>query len=143
MSKRTYQTSGRQRLGKFFAENPDVQFSTEELCAAINGDAETGRSTVYRHLNELCRAEIIQKVHSTGRNCYVYQYVGAGCDCRTHFHGKCIRCGALEHLGCEDSLEFADHLLREHGFAVDCGQSILYGLCKTCRTLAKGEIVHA
>ena len=143
MPKKIYQTSGRQRLGKFFAEHPDAQFSTEELCTVINGDAEKGKSTVYRHLTELCRAEVVQKVHSAKRNCYVYQYVGADCDCRSHFHGKCIRCGALEHLGCHDSIEFAEHLLREHGFAVDCGQSILYGFCKTCRQLSKGEATNA
>ena len=143
MPKKTYQTSGRRRLGAFFAEHPDVQFSTEELCAAINGDAEAGKSTVYRHLTELCRDEVIQRVHSAKRNCYVYQYVGEACDCRSHFHGKCVRCGALEHLGCHDSAEFADHLLREHGFAVNCGQSILYGLCKKCRELTKGEAPNA
>ena len=143
MTKRIYQTSGRQRLGKFFAEHPDLQFSTEEICRAINGDCETGRSTVYRHLSELCRSDVVQRVHSAERNCYVYQYVGVECDCRNHFHGKCIQCGALEHLGCHDSAEFADHLLEEHGFAVNCGQSILYGLCKKCRDLNKGEVPNA
>ena len=93
MEKKTYQTSGRQRLGKFFADHPDVQFSAEELCEAINGNCESGKSTVYRHLTELCRAEVVQRVHSAKRGCYVYQYVGSGCDCRSHFHGKCVQCG--------------------------------------------------
>ena len=143
MEKKTYQTSGRQRLGKFFADHPDVQFSAEELCEAINGNCESGKSTVYRHLTELCCAEVVQRVHSTKRGCYVYQYVGSGCDCRSHFHGKCVQCGTLEHLGCHDSAVFAGHLLRDHGFAVDCGQSILYGLCKKCRLLSEGDSQNA
>jgi hypothetical protein len=34
-------------------------------------------------------------------------------------------------------MEFARHLLIEHGFSVNCGQSILYGICSDCRK--KGE----
>ena len=140
MEKKSYRTLGRQRIGKFFAENPDRQFTTEEICLEINGDAELGKSSIYRHLSELCAAEVIQKYHSAERNCHVYQYVGAECDCRNHFHGKCIQCGAIEHLACGDSKTFTDHLMQEHGFEVYCGQSIIYGLCKTCRALNEGEV---
>ena len=139
MEKKTYQTEGRRRLGAFFAENPDRQFTTEEICTELNGSAEGGRSSVYRHLSELCSKEIIQKFYSTERRCHVYQYVGEGCDCRSHFHGKCIQCGAIEHLGCRDSKSFVDHLIEDHGFEVYCGQSILYGLCKQCRAEEGGE----
>lgn len=139
MSKKIYQTTGRQRIGKFFAENPDRQFSTEEICEAINGSLSTGRSSIYRYLTELCESDVIQKFHSAERKCSVYQYVGAECDCRSHFHGKCVRCGTIEHLDCHDSQMFTDHLMSEHGFEVYCGQSILYGLCKACRALSKGE----
>ena len=143
MEKKTYRTIGRQRISSFFAEHPDRQFTTEEICYALNGDKETGRSSIYRHLSELCAADVIQKFHSADRNCSVYQYVGAECDCRSHFHGKCVQCGAIEHLGCHDSAHFAGHLLKEHGFEVFCGQSILYGLCETCRQIKKGDEIHA
>ena len=143
MEKKSYRTPGRQRIGKFFAENPDRQFTTEEICVALNGDAEMGRSSIYRHLSELCSAEIIQKFHSAERNCHVYQYVGSECDCRNHFHGKCIQCGAIEHLGCHDSTQFVSHLMQEHGFEVFCGQSILYGLCEKCRSVNKGDHPNA
>ncbi|MBQ9760771.1 MAG: transcriptional repressor [Clostridia bacterium] len=138
MEKKTYKTTGRARIGSFFAKNPDRQFTTEEICRAING-SDVGRSSVYRHLSELCEADVIRKFHSASRNCSVYQYVGAACDCRDHFHGKCIVCGTIEHLGCHDSAHFAGHLLEEHGFAVDCGRSILYGVCARCRALKERE----
>ena len=143
MEKKIYKTTGRSRIGGFFAENADRQFTTEEICLAINGDATAGRSSVYRHLSELCDADIIRKFHSPERNCSVYQYVGSACDCRDHFHGKCVICGAIEHLGCHDSAHFAGHLLRDHGFAVDCGRSILYGLCARCRARQEGDATNA
>ena len=139
MEKKSYRSVGRERLGSFFAKNPDRQFTVEEICVAVNGSAEEGRSSVYRHLSELCASEVIQKFQSAERSCSVYQYVGAGCDCREHFHGKCLSCGAIEHLGCHDSAHFAGHLLEMHGFAVDCGRSILYGLCARCRERNKGK----
>lgn len=133
MTKKTYKTDGRTALIEFLSRNPDRQFTTEELCFAVNGDSESGKSSVYRHLTELCADETVRKFRNEARKCAVYQYVGKHCDCGRHFHEKCLRCGEIRHLECDDSLEFAAHLLQVHGFAVDCGQSILYGVCATCR----------
>ena len=105
---------------------------------AVNGDAESGKSSIYRQLASLCREETVRKFRSEEGGCSVYQYIGSGCDCRMHFHQKCLSCGAIGHLGCSDSAEFAKHLFTEHGFLVDCGQSILYGLCADCRKNAGG-----
>ena len=143
MPKKTYRTVGRTRLEEFFARHPDRQFTTEEICLSVNGDREAGRSSVYRHLGELCDADVIQKLHNPERGCHVYQYIGANCDCRNSFHGKCVRCGAIEHLNCHDGEEFASHLLREHGFEVNCGRSVLYGLCQKCRMMKEGDPVNA
>lgn len=139
MEKKSYDTAGRRKLLSFFAENPDRQFTTEEICVLVNGDAERGKSSVYRRLMRLCEEDVLRKFRSEERNCSVYQYVGEGCDCRSHFHGKCTVCGELCHLDCHDSMAFAEHLMKEHGFMIDCGQSILYGVCAECRRNAKGR----
>ncbi len=137
--KKVYNTGGRRELIEFLSQNPDRQFTTEELCLAVNGDTAHGKSSVYRHLTSLCQDEIVRKFRSEERNCSVYQYVGDRCDCGKHFHEKCLRCGQISHLDCTDSIEFAAHLLKEHGFAVDCGQSILYGVCAACRSQKGGQ----
>ena len=131
MEKKRYQTGGLRALTALFEENPDRQMSTEELCLALHGGTE-GKSSVYRHLTALCERGVVRKFQNSARGCAVYQYVGEGCDCGKHFHVKCSRCGALRHLECEDSEEFAAHVLREHGFSIDCGGSILYGICAAC-----------
>ena len=139
MKRKPYATAGRARLLTFFRENPDCQFTVEEICLAVNG-GEAGKSSVYRRLSELVASGVIRRFRSAERLCAVYQYVGEGCDCENHFHTKCVGCGRIEHIDCEDSSDFAAHLLAEHGFFVNCGQSILFGLCADCK---KKEAAHA
>ena len=114
MDRKNYQTAGRRRLVSFLAAHPDCQFTVDELCLAVNGDPSVGKSSVY-------------------------QYIGNSCSCRDCFHAKCLRCGRLEHLECGDSVVFARHLMAEHGFAIDCGQSVLYGVCRDCMKKLEGK----
>ena len=133
MTKKQYQTPGRVALTDFFETHPDCQYTADELYATLSAQTEVGKSTVYRLLSELCRDEVVRKYRSDERQCNVYQYIGESCDCRDHFHEKCVVCGRIGHLDCHATSEFISHLLSEHGFLVDCGQTILYGVCSICR----------
>lgn len=136
----TYKTPGRQRLLDFLETHPDRQFTAEELCTELdsaNGDTgKTRKSTLYRHLSELCEEGTVRKYRSDTQSAYVYQYVGQG-DCTRHFHLKCVTCGDLVHLECAVSEELLSHISSHHGFEVDSGRSILYGLCRACAALEK------
>ena len=135
-----YKTAGRQRLLEFLESRPDCQFTVEELCTEMDKqDGETSRkSTVYRHLSELCDEGLARKYRSDTQSAYVYQYVGQG-DCRHHFHLKCVVCDALVHLECAVSEELLSHISAHHGFEVDSGRSILYVLCRACASLEKKQ----
>ena len=135
---RIYKTAGRQRLLDFLESRPDRQFTVEELCIEMDKqDGETSRkSTVYRHLSELCDEGLARKYRSDTQSAYVYQYVGRG-DCCRHFHLKCVTCGQLVHLECTVSEELLTHISAHHGFEVDSGRSILYGLCEACAALER------
>ncbi|MBQ8310376.1 MAG: transcriptional repressor [Clostridia bacterium] len=141
MKRNEYRTAGRGAISGFFEAHPDCQFTADELYAAVSEVASVGKSSVYRHLSELCDKDVVRKFRSEERGCNVYQYVGTGCDCRDHFHEKCTVCGKIRHLDCHMTTDFALHLLREHGFSVNCGQSILYGVCADCRE--RGGASHA
>ena len=134
----TYKTAGRQRLSELLETHPDRQFTAEELCSEMDRqDGGTSRkSTVYRHLSELCDEGTVRKYRSDTQSAYVYQYVGRG-DCCRHFHLKCVTCGDLVHLECTVSEELLSHISAHHGFEVDSGRSILYGFCKACAALEK------
>ena len=138
----TYKTPGRQRLLTFLETHPDRQFTAEELCRELDaqapGEAQARKSTLYRHLSELCAEGTVRKYRSDTQSAYVYQYVGRG-DCCRHFHLKCVTCGELVHLECTVSEELLSHISAHHGFEVDSGRSILYGLCRACASLEKKQ----
>ncbi len=139
----TYKTAGRQRLLDFLEKHPDRQFLVDELSEELNrriGDSpnRSGKSSLYRHLSELCDEGTVRKYRSDTQSAYVYQYVGRG-DCCHHFHLKCVSCGALVHLECAVSEELLTHIRSDHGFCVDSGRSILYGMCKVCAAAEETE----
>ena len=132
----TYKTAGRQRLLDFLQSHPDRQFPVDELTVELNHlhareQAGSSKSTLYRHLSELCDEGTVRKYRSDTQSSYVYQYVGRG-ECCHHFHLKCLSCGALVHLECTVSEELLAHIQSDHHFRVDSGRSILYGMCETC-----------
>ena len=133
MNKKHYTTVGKTALLQFLSSHPDCQFTAEELCRAIHGEACNAKSSIYRQLSTLCKEGSVRKFTNPESKFALFQYVGSHCDCDGHFHEKCLRCGKIEHLDCHASSEFFEHLLKEHGFEVYCGQSILYGLCASCR----------
>ena len=136
-----YKTAGRQRLLTFLETHPDRQFTAEELCSELDvtaGENKTRKSTLYRHLSELCEEGTVRKYRSDTQSSYVYQYVGEG-DCTRHFHLKCVTCGGLIHLECAVSEELLSHISAHHGFEVDSGRSILYGLCNSCAALKQKQ----
>ncbi len=132
----TYKTPGRERLLQFLQEHPDRQYTADELVGEINREKDNssvnGRSTVYRHLSELCSDGTVRKYRGEDRSVYVYQFVGQA-DCSHHFHLKCVGCGRVVHLDCAVSKELLAHIHTDHHFDVDSGRSILYGMCADCK----------
>ncbi len=129
----TYKTPGRERLLTYFNTHPDRQFTAEELVEALSREAggPVGKSSLYRHLSELCADGVLRKYRDEHQSAFVYQYVACG-DCSRHFHLKCLHCGRLVHLECDVSDHLLTHILSDHAFAVDSGRSILYGTCRAC-----------
>ena len=59
-------------------------------------------------------------------------YVEQGQQCERHLHLKCVRCGRIIHLDCTFMDEISNHILNDHGFVLQCRNSILYGTCRAC-----------
>ena len=127
-----YKTEGRQKLIKFMSTHLDTHYTADQICLELNGDLSR-RSSVYRNISLLCDEGVLRKFRSEGERAYVYQYVGEKSGCSEHFHLKCLCCGKLMHLECEMGEKLKTHILQSHFFDVDCGRSILYGLCLDCK----------
>ena len=139
MEKKHYQTGGRTRLLAYLKEHASrAPHSAEQiyggLCAL--GDAPA-QSSVYRMLATLSAEGEVRKYPAEGG--FLYQYVGQGRTCDLHFHLQCLVCGEVTHLECGCGREIASHLSRTHGFAVDCGKTLIYGRCAKC-AVQGGEV---
>lgn len=129
-----YNTSAKNMISEFFASNPDMQFSTEQVMEHISSadGRAPGKSTVYRIIASMCERGELARSRDNASAEYLYRYIGKKCNCDRHLHMKCTECGRIYHLECEKSLELISHIMAEHGFSVSSGSSVLYGRCVDC-----------
>ena len=134
-SRGNYQTKQKEVIAEYFQAHPDACVTAEEVYAALGTDV--GMTTVYRAVARLCEEGALRKYapQSTG-NPALYQLN----PCKeSHLHIRCMDCGALEHLHCDVVHDFTKHLLGQHGFILDEGQTVLYGRCERCEAKRKEE----
>ncbi len=104
---------------------------TEALCAE---GTSIGRSTVYRTLDRLSADGIVRKFTTADGVGACYQYAGGDTEaCLTHFHLKCLVCGSLFHIACDNLDTLTAHIVGQHHFTVDYAKTVLYGTCEPCR----------
>ena len=58
------------------------------------------------------------------------------CEAPHCYHMKCLVCGKLIHLDCDEVERLCVHMLDEHGFRIDMASTVLFGTCKECSTRA-------
>ncbi len=136
MTKGRYNTAAREAIIEFFSENPDRQFTADEVFEGLTAKCAPkapGKSTVYRLLSQLLEEGMLRRFRDGADSNYLYQHSSKNQKCDFHFHMKCTECGKIYHLECEKSDDLLYHVLSEHGFAVNCSKSMLYGQCQKCK----------
>lgn len=126
-----YQTKQKQQLIDFFKNNNGL-FSINDIIDSVCPDGK-GKSTVYRIISQMTEAKLLIKVLDSSKS-VLYQYIGEGTDCCSHFHMQCSQCGTLIHLDCDHFKDTYRHFMEEHGFILDMKKTVLYGICKNCTT---------
>lgn len=92
-----------------------------------------GVATIYRHLEKLEKDGLVRKFILDGKAGACFQFIGEDAGhCHRHYHLKCERCGKLIHLQCETLDTVEEHILRDHGFAVNPMKTVFYGICEEC-----------
>ncbi|MCX6020138.1 MAG: Fur family transcriptional regulator [Chloroflexi bacterium] len=110
------------------------RFTAGDLCDAVASRAPSvGRATVFRTMQLLSEAGVLERVHGDGgRDAYVVDARGH------HHHMVCGGCGAivsLESCGLDD---FLSGLAERYGFVADGHFVEVYGRCQQCRMAAAG-----
>lgn len=95
-------------------------------------------TTVYRHLEKMVEQGVVAKYVIDGTSSACFEYLGdmhqkeqAVC-----YHCKCEKCGKLIHLHCHEVAGLQQHMMEEHGFAMNSMRTVFYGTCAECRQKA-------
>ena len=132
--KQTYYTKQLDSLLRCLEQQKSQSLTVDGVCAALAAAGEPiGRSTVYRRLEELCRAGKISRFAPEEGKSVTYRFIGNDCGDDSHFHLICTECGEIAHTHCHEMESVFAHMAAEHGFAIDARKTVLYGLCGKCR----------
>ena len=133
-----YQTRQRAAVMRILDENRERHLSAEDIRALLaESGCAVGRATIYRCLDRLVEAGQVSRYLGGEGECACYQL--AATECRHHYHFKCVRCGALLHVECEQLDAIEAHVHSEHGFVIDPSRTVFYGICRSCSEREKCE----
>lgn len=134
-----YTTEQRKILLSFLEDNPDQQFSVEEIADKVCSDEGISVSSVYRNINAMVAEGVVGRFTRPGLRQHVYQYIGSG-KCSSHIHLKCEECGQLFHVDDDTMGEMMSLLQQSNKFNVDIKKTIVYGTCTGCdESVAESE----
>lgn len=130
-----YTTKQGLRILSCLKENAHIHMTAEEISERLKTDGTVvSTATIYRHLEKLTANGRVRKYLSSPDEPACYQYSAPDAHCAEHFHLKCTVCGRLLHVNCPYLDKLEAHIGEHHGFAVDNTKTVLYGVCKDCRS---------
>ena len=133
-----YNTAGRGKILEYLKENSSRTVNVNDILKAMSEQGnEVNITTIYRYLEKLTESGQVMKYVAENGTRAVYQYVDQTHHCEEHLHLQCTECGAIIHLDCRFMDEISDHVLAEHGFRIQCRNSIIYGLCERCASKSR------
>ena len=106
---------------------PEIQAYLAEIGVSI------GTATLYRNLERMIEEGLIVKYTVSPDSPACFEYVEAGCQHDTCYHGKCEVCGKIIHLHCHEVEHINQHMAEEHHFTIDWKRTVFYGICEDCQ----------
>ncbi len=125
---KNYSTKQRDEIIEFFRRHGGCCYTAKEIIKT--GELKAGEATVYRTLARLTEKGVIKRYSGDGLGA-VYR-LNENESCSKHFHLKCGSCGRIFHIDCVYMADIKRHIENEHGFFVDPGKTVFYGICGEC-----------
>lgn len=126
-----YMTQPRKRLLTYLHGHADETLSAGQIAQDL---PEISVSAVYRNLSALEKDGAVQKVAKAGSREVFYRYKKAE-ECRAHLHLSCKKCGRTFHMDEAGTEALVEAVAKLDGFAIDRGETVLYGLCESCQDI--------
>ena len=131
MSKSKYVTRQRKMLLTYLEQHPDETLSARAIADALKSE-RVSLSAIYRNLSALESEGKLRRISRTASREVCFQYLDAP-PCREKLHLSCTRCGRTFHMDTEETREFISNVSKIDGFEIDKTETVLYGVCDTCR----------
>ena len=132
--KTTYRTKQQQDLLLYLRSTIGEHHTVSQIRDYFSqSDRPIGTATIYRQLERLGEEGSVRKYMLETGDSACYEYVEHDHSCSSHFHCKCVKCGKLIHMDCDELQEIREHLQKEHGFIWDSGRTVFYGICADCQ----------
>lgn len=130
---KTYKTEGRKKIMDILRQSGGVPLSVPQIEGKLQeGGSPLNKTTIYRYLDKLeDSGDVVKYAVDEGRKA-LFQLVDRKRRCDQHLHLKCVECGALLHLDGPTMSTLAEQVYTEHGFMIQCRNSVIYGLCQEC-----------
>jgi Fur family ferric uptake transcriptional regulator len=107
--------------------------TADEIAAYVAPDG-VAQSTVYRALEHLERAGLVEQVTLTPDRRTYHRTSSAA-----HLHLRCTRCGDLQQADVGVLRRLAQTLDDTAGFRLDTEHPVLTGVCAACRSVSEAE----
>lgn len=134
-----YHTKQQQIIINYLKDCRDEYIQINELLQKLKlNDIHIGIATVYRNLDKLVDAGLVRKISVEGISGACYQYIQ---DEKTDgFCMKCEKCNQIMDTECNHISELYNHIMEEHGFAINPNKTIFYGICEKCKQRSSNEV---
>ena len=133
-----YTTVIRTKILEYLKNNSNRTVNVSDISDYLKSNmCEVNVSTIYRYLDKLAGEGTVIKYVAEKGSMAVYQYVETGHRCEEHLHLKCVKCGSVIHMECDFMKEISEHIKDHHGFDIQCKNSMIYGVCKNCRSMLR------
>ncbi len=126
-----YHTKQREVLINFLEENLDTPLSAKQIGVGLEKH-NVSISAVYRNIAALEKEGLLLRHSKGGSREVYYQYTGAK-GCKQKLHLSCTKCGKISHMENEGAKRLIEDIADLEDFAIDKGETVLYGLCSKCR----------
>lgn len=133
MTEFKYKTRQREAILNFLRKNTEPLTSAQLAAILQKKGYNTSLTTCYRHLETLYRDGRVEKYFLPNEKSAYYRFLIEKDDVDVHFHLKCAKCGRLDHMTCDQTMDIMQHIFDEHGFRIDFEMTFIYGLCKLCQ----------
>ena len=126
-----YKTRQRKLLLEYLAAHADEELSARQIENALR-EYEISLSAVYRNLSALESEGKVRRVSRSGSREIYYQYTDCS-GCKDCLHLSCEKCGKTYHMNMPGMEMLIENLAKSDEFAIDRKNTVLYGVCKSCR----------